>query len=93
MIFIVLFYFIRNILFVGSSNCTEIGLMGTNNESQWQCWVLDTRPELPFRLDKQMYPLGMSLDVSSQIRIKQSNRFSFLVTMSCFNFNFFYFSI
>jgi len=45
--------------------------MGLNNENQWQCWMLETRPELPYRLDKQMYPLGMSLDLSSQMRIKQ----------------------
>lgn len=45
--------------------------MGINNENQWQCWMLETRPELPYRLDKQMYPLGMSLDLSSQMRIKQ----------------------
>lgn len=59
-------------MFVASSNCTEIGVMGINNENQWQCWVLETRPELPFSLDRQMYPLGMSLDLSSQRRIKQS---------------------
>lgn len=45
--------------------------MGMNNENQWLCWMLETRPELPYRLDKQMYPLGMSLDLSSQMRIKQ----------------------
>jgi len=45
--------------------------MGISNENQWQCWVLETRPELPYRLDKQMYPLGMSLDLSSQMQIKQ----------------------
>lgn len=64
-------YVFRNILFVASSNCTEVGVMGINNVNQWQCWMLETRPELPYRLDKQMYPLGMSLDLSSQMRIKQ----------------------
>ncbi|CAI6366283.1 unnamed protein product [Macrosiphum euphorbiae] len=63
-----------NLLFVASSNCTEIGVMGINNENQWQCWVLETRPELPYRLDKQMYPLGMSLDLSSQMQIKQLSK-------------------
>ncbi|XP_008183683.1 nuclear pore complex protein DDB_G0274915 isoform X1 [Acyrthosiphon pisum] len=63
-----------NLLFVASSNCTEIGVMGINNENQWQCWVLETRPELPYRLDKQVYPLGMSLDLSSQMRIKQLSK-------------------
>lgn len=58
-------------MFVASSNCTEIGVMGLNNENHWQCWMLETRPELPYRLDKQMYPIGMSLDLSSQMRIKQ----------------------
>lgn len=66
------YIFIRNLFFVSSSNCTEIGVMGINNENKWQCWVLETRPELPYRLDKQMYPLGMSLDISSQKKIKQS---------------------
>ncbi|XP_022170924.1 nuclear pore complex protein Nup214-like [Myzus persicae] len=63
-----------NLLFVASSNCTEIGVMGINNENQWQCWMLETRPELPYRLDKQMYPLGMSLDLSSQMQIKQLSK-------------------
>lgn len=57
---------------MASSNCTEIGVMGTNNDGHWQCWTLEMRPELPYRLDKQMYPLGISLDLSSQTRIKQS---------------------
>lgn len=56
---------------MASSNCTDIGVMGINNENQWQCWMLETRPELPYRLDKQMYPLGISFDLSSQFRIKQ----------------------
>ncbi|KAL5241348.1 hypothetical protein ACI65C_008758 [Semiaphis heraclei] len=63
-----------NLLFVASSNCTEIGVMGINKENQWQCWMLETRPELPYRLDKQMYPLGISLDISSQMRIKQLSK-------------------
>jgi len=63
--------FFRNLLFVASSNCTEIGVMGMNNQNQWQCWMLETRPELPYRLDKQMYPVGMSLDLSSQMQLKQ----------------------
>ncbi|KAE9534779.1 hypothetical protein AGLY_008071 [Aphis glycines] len=63
-----------NLLFVASSNCTEIGVMGINNENQWQCWMLETRPELPYRLDKQMYPIGMSLDLSSQMKIKQLSK-------------------
>ncbi|XP_025202732.1 nuclear pore complex protein Nup214-like isoform X1 [Melanaphis sacchari] len=63
-----------NLLFVGSSNCTEIGIMGINNENHWQCWMLETRPELPYRLDKQMYPIGMSLDLSSQMQIKQLSK-------------------
>ncbi|XP_025410474.1 nuclear pore complex protein Nup214-like isoform X2 [Sipha flava] len=63
-----------NLLFVASSNCTEIGVMGINNVNQWQCWMLETRPELPYRLDKQMYPLGMSLDLSSQMRIKKLSK-------------------
>lgn len=65
----------RNILFVASSNCTEIGIMGLSKENQWQCWTLETRPELPYTLDKQMYPIGMSLDLSSQMHIKQCNLF------------------
>lgn len=71
-IYFIFFIFIRNLMFVASSNCTEIGVMGINNNNQWKCWVLETRPELPYRLDRQMYPLGMSLDLSSQFRIKQS---------------------
>ncbi|XP_026811459.1 nuclear pore complex protein Nup214 isoform X2 [Rhopalosiphum maidis] len=63
-----------NLLFVASSNCTEIGVMGINNTNQWQCWMLETRPELPYRLDKQMYPIGMSLDLSSQMKIKQLSK-------------------
>ncbi|XP_050433429.1 nuclear pore complex protein Nup214 [Adelges cooleyi] len=73
-----------NLLFVASSNCTEIGVMGTNNDGHWQCWTLEMRPELPYRLDKQMYPLGISLDLSSQTRIKQiskSNEETFLNPM------------
>ncbi|XP_050531043.1 uncharacterized protein LOC126899857 [Daktulosphaira vitifoliae] len=70
----IIFQPIWNILFVGSSNCTEIGVMGMNNDGHWQCWTLETRPELPFTLDKQMYPLGVSLDLSSQMRIKQLSK-------------------
>lgn len=62
---------------MASSNCTEIGVMGINNEGQWYCWMLETRPELPYRLDKQMYPIGMSLDLSSQMQIKQCKYFKY----------------
>ncbi|VVC28995.1 WD40/YVTN repeat-like-containing domain [Cinara cedri] len=63
-----------NLLFAASSNCSEIGVMGINKENKWQCWVLEIRPELPYRLDKQIYPLGMSLDFSSQMKMKQISK-------------------